>query len=58
MASSRVMPMTGAAAVVEALEQLGVTLVFGLPGVHNLSIWKALAASDIRLVVMRLTEIP
>jgi acetolactate synthase-1/2/3 large subunit len=53
MTSSSVKPVTGAANVVEALEQLGVTLVFGLPGVHNLSIWKALAASDIRLVGVR-----
>jgi thiamine pyrophosphate-dependent acetolactate synthase large subunit-like protein len=32
------------------LEQLGVNLVFGLPGVHNLPIWKILAGSEIRLV--------
>lgn len=35
------------------LEQLGVNLVFGLPGVHNLPIWKSLAGSDIRLVGVR-----
>jgi thiamine pyrophosphate-dependent acetolactate synthase large subunit-like protein len=35
------------------LEQLGVNLVFGLPGVHNLPIWKILAGSDIRLVGVR-----
>jgi thiamine pyrophosphate-dependent acetolactate synthase large subunit-like protein len=36
-----------------ALEQLGVELVFGLPGVHNLPIWKALSESEIRLVGVR-----
>ena len=35
------------------LEQLEVELVFGLPGVHNLPIWKALSESDIRLVGVR-----
>jgi acetolactate synthase-1/2/3 large subunit len=35
------------------LEQLRVELVFGLPGVHNLPIWKALSDSDIRLVGVR-----
>src|SRR5581483_1756691 len=44
---------TGADRVVEALERLGVELVFGLPGVHNLPIWKALSESDIRLVGVR-----
>jgi thiamine pyrophosphate-dependent acetolactate synthase large subunit-like protein len=44
---------TGAERLVSALEQLGVTLVFGLPGVHNLSIWDALARSPIRLVGVR-----
>ncbi len=44
---------TGAERLVSALEQLGVTLVFGLPGVHNLSIWNALARSPIRLVGVR-----
>jgi len=39
--------------LVESLEQLGAELVFGLPGVHNLPIWKALSASDIRLVGVR-----
>ncbi len=37
----------------EALERLGVELAFGLPGVHNLAIWKALAGSGIRLVGVR-----
>ena len=44
---------TGATRLVEALDQLGVKLVFGLPGVHNLPIWKALSESDIRLVGVR-----
>ncbi len=44
---------TGAARLVEMLEQLQVELVFGLPGVHNLPIWKALSESDIRLVSVR-----
>jgi thiamine pyrophosphate-dependent acetolactate synthase large subunit-like protein len=44
---------TGAARLVQALEQLGVELAFGLPGVHNLSIWKALSRSKIRLVGVR-----
>ncbi len=37
---------TGAVRLVESLEQLGVELVFGLPGVHNLPIWKALSESN------------
>jgi thiamine pyrophosphate-dependent acetolactate synthase large subunit-like protein len=44
---------TGATRLLDALEQLGVELVFGLPGVHNLPIWKALSESDIRLVGVR-----
>ena len=44
---------TGATRLVETLDQLGVRLVFGLPGVHNLPIWKALSESDIRLVGVR-----
>jgi acetolactate synthase-1/2/3 large subunit len=39
--------------IVEALERLGVSVVFGLPGVHNLAIWKALSDSPIRLVGVR-----
>ncbi|HTX11772.1 MAG TPA: thiamine pyrophosphate-binding protein [Solirubrobacteraceae bacterium] len=50
IASSRAI---GGASVVRALEQLGVELVFGLPGVHNLPIWKALSDSPIRLVGVR-----
>jgi len=51
--SSEAEPVCGAARLVEALEQLGVTVVFGLPGVHNLPIWRALARSPIRLVGVR-----
>jgi acetolactate synthase-1/2/3 large subunit len=45
--------MNGGALVVRALEDAGVEVVFGLPGVHNLAIWKALADSQIRLVGVR-----
>ena len=44
---------TGATRLLDSLEQLGVELVFGLPGVHNLPIWKALSDSEIRLVGVR-----
>src|SRR5204863_9227589 len=39
--------------VARALGQAGVEVVFGLPGVHNLAIWRALADSPIRLVGVR-----
>jgi thiamine pyrophosphate-dependent acetolactate synthase large subunit-like protein len=39
--------------LLEALQQLGVELVFGLPGVHNLPLWRALSESSIRLVGVR-----
>jgi thiamine pyrophosphate-dependent acetolactate synthase large subunit-like protein len=45
--------VTGAEGVVASLEQLDVGLAFGLPGVHNLAIWKALSGSSIRLVGVR-----
>jgi thiamine pyrophosphate-dependent acetolactate synthase large subunit-like protein len=45
--------MNGGALVVRALERAGVEVVFGLPGVHNLAIWRALADSPIRLVGVR-----
>ena len=45
--------MNGGALVVSALEEAGVEVVFGLPGVHNLAIWRALAESPIRLVGVR-----
>jgi thiamine pyrophosphate-dependent acetolactate synthase large subunit-like protein len=43
----------GAVRLLESLERLGVELVFGLPGVHNLPIWKALSESEIRLIGVR-----
>src|SRR6202000_177994 len=46
-------PVTAAVRVVEALERLGVTVAFGLPGVHNLAIWKALSESPISPVAVR-----
>ena len=45
--------MTGAEAIVTALERDGVDVVFGLPGVHNLSLWEALRETPIRLVGVR-----
>jgi acetolactate synthase-1/2/3 large subunit len=44
---------TAATRVVEMLERLGVQIAFGLPGVHNLPIWKAISESGIRLVSVR-----
>ncbi len=44
---------TGAARLVTMLEELEVEIVFGLPGVHNLSVFKALAGSEIRLLGVR-----
>ena len=43
----------GAERLLDVLEQLGVEVVFGLPGVHNLPLWRALASSPIRLVGVR-----
>lgn len=51
MSSERV--VNGATRLVEGLQQLGVTIVFGLPGVHNLALWKALSESPIRLLGVR-----
>jgi thiamine pyrophosphate-dependent acetolactate synthase large subunit-like protein len=45
--------LTGAELLVRGLESAGVEVCFGLPGVHNLAAWKALASSDIRLVGVR-----
>ena len=44
---------TGAQVIVEQLQDAGVEVAFGLPGVHNLALWDALRASDIRLVGVR-----
>lgn len=39
--------------LIEALEALGVRHVFGIPGVHNLELYRGLAASGIRHVAAR-----
>ena len=44
---------TGAQVIVEQLEEAGVEVCFGLPGVHNLALWQALRDSPIRLVGVR-----
>jgi thiamine pyrophosphate-dependent acetolactate synthase large subunit-like protein len=45
--------MRVADAIVEVLEDAGVDVVFGIPGVHNLSLFDALESSPIRVVVTR-----
>ncbi|MEU4326690.1 5-guanidino-2-oxopentanoate decarboxylase [Nonomuraea dietziae] len=45
--------LTGAAAVVGALRSNGVETVFGIPGTHNLELYRQLASSDIRHVAPR-----
>src|SRR5690349_25043120 len=45
--------MTGAELIVRLLEEQGVDVAFGLPGVHNLPLWEALRESPIRLVGVR-----
>jgi thiamine pyrophosphate-dependent acetolactate synthase large subunit-like protein len=45
--------LTGAELVVQALEEAGVEVAFGLPGVHNLALWRAVGESPIRLVGVR-----
>ena len=44
---------SGAHRIVEVLEEHGVELCFGLPGVHNLALWEALRDSPIRLIGVR-----
>src|SRR5215216_243479 len=44
---------TGAEQVIESLDQLGVSVAFGLPGSHNPAIWRALSRSKIRLIGVR-----
>ncbi len=53
MSSSQTGILTGARLAVEALEHAGVEVVFGLPGVHNLALWRALGESPVRLVGVR-----
>lgn len=45
--------VNGGAAVVQALEAHGVHTVFGIPGTHNLEIYRHLATSSIRIVTTR-----
>ena len=47
------MSRTGGHAVVEALVAEGVEVVFGIPGTHNLEIYRALGESNIRAVTPR-----
>src|SRR4051794_15060099 len=44
---------TGAEVITAALEEAGVEIAFGLPGVHNLPLWDAVRRSSIRLVGVR-----
>ncbi|MEA3508325.1 MAG: thiamine pyrophosphate-binding protein, partial [Synergistota bacterium] len=44
---------TGGQRVAGALEACGVTTIFGIPGIHNLDIYEALATSSIRHVTAR-----
>ncbi|WP_177231133.1 thiamine pyrophosphate-binding protein [Amycolatopsis saalfeldensis] len=44
---------TGAQHLGDALKALGTDVVFGLPGVHNLPLWEALAETGIRIVNVR-----
>ena len=44
---------TGAEHITQVLEEAGVEVVFGLPGVHNLALWDALRRSSVRLVGVR-----
>lgn len=45
--------VSGAQRIVSALEDAGVEVCFGLPGVHNLALWECLRESPIRLVGVR-----
>jgi acetolactate synthase-1/2/3 large subunit len=45
--------MRAADVIVAALERAGVEVVFGIPGVHNLTLFDALWASPLRVVVTR-----
>ena len=46
-------PSNGAAALLAALERHGVEVVFGIPGVHNLEIYRHLSSSSIEHVAVR-----
>ncbi len=45
--------MTCGEAIVKLLEAYGVDLIFGIPGVHNLELYRGLADSDIRHILAR-----
>ncbi len=45
--------MNGAQLILRLLEERGVEVCFGLPGVHNLPLWEALRDSPIRLIGVR-----
>ena len=47
------MSISGAEATVAALLAADIRVVFGLPGVHNLPIWQAIARTPIRLIGVR-----
>src|SRR5881394_3992697 len=49
---------TGAELIVQLLEEQGVEVAFGVPGVHNLALWEALRGSRIRLGVALTTTGP
>jgi thiamine pyrophosphate-dependent acetolactate synthase large subunit-like protein len=53
VSSSQTGILTGARLAVEALERAGIPVVFGLPGVHNLALWRDLGESPVRLVGVR-----
>ncbi|WP_425839985.1 5-guanidino-2-oxopentanoate decarboxylase [Streptomyces fractus] len=46
-------PLNGAAAAVQALRQNGVDTVFGIPGTHNLELYRHLATSGVRHIAPR-----
>ncbi|MGC7099445.1 thiamine pyrophosphate-binding protein [Amycolatopsis lurida] len=50
---SHAKPKSGADQLADALGELGVGVAFGLPGVHNLPIWEALADTEIQLLGVR-----
>jgi acetolactate synthase-1/2/3 large subunit len=45
--------VNGAEALVAQLEELGVEVVFGIPGVHNLAVFDSLRRTSIRTIVVR-----
>lgn len=47
------MNKTGAQHLVDVLTGLGADVAFGLPGVHNLPVWEAVAGTGIRLIGVR-----